>query len=152
MSTLINNVTRILNSSVLRCLLLLSNHVTFNQSLLTTNYCILKYGTTQMEVDVDGSFSYPEPQMNVKDNGKILCFLLAFMFDSLFDLHSIWYYLVRIFLLCDSQVVLCQQKSIVQNPSILKKNNLCEYFMKINFEKYAAHFTSLIKYRFVVFM
>ncbi|KAJ4719415.1 Cyclin-H1-1-like protein [Melia azedarach] len=27
-----------------------------------------KYGTTQMEVDVDGSFSYPEPQINAKDN------------------------------------------------------------------------------------
>ncbi|KAK9215573.1 hypothetical protein WN944_007578 [Citrus x changshan-huyou] len=29
-----------------------------------------KYGTTQMEVDVDGSFSYPEPQNNAKDNSE----------------------------------------------------------------------------------
>ena len=31
---------------------------------------VVKYGATLMEVDVDGSISYPEPQ--VKDNG--ICF------------------------------------------------------------------------------
>lgn len=40
--------------------------------LLLRLCCILKYGTTQMEVDFDGSFSFPEPQ---KDNVK--CFVDA---------------------------------------------------------------------------
>lgn len=30
----------------------------------------VKYGATLMEVDADGSLSYPEPQVNGKDNGK----------------------------------------------------------------------------------
>lgn len=30
----------------------------------------MKYGATLMEVDVDGTLSYPEPQINSKDNGK----------------------------------------------------------------------------------
>ncbi|XP_021901994.1 cyclin-H1-1 isoform X1 [Carica papaya] len=32
-------------------------------------HMIEKYGTTQMEVDVDGSLSYPAPQANARDNG-----------------------------------------------------------------------------------
>ena len=34
---------------------------------------VLKYGATRMEVDVDGSLSYPEPQTDAKDNGKHFC-------------------------------------------------------------------------------
>lgn len=30
----------------------------------------VKYGATLMEVDADGSLSYPDPQANSKDNGK----------------------------------------------------------------------------------
>lgn len=33
---------------------------------------IVKYGATRMEVDIDGSFSYAEPQNDVKDNGNSL--------------------------------------------------------------------------------
>jgi hypothetical protein len=32
----------------------------------------MKYGATLMEVDVDGTLSYPEPQVTTKDNGKML--------------------------------------------------------------------------------
>lgn len=35
---------------------------------------VVKYGTTRMEVDIDGSFSYAESQNDAKDNGKIVVF------------------------------------------------------------------------------
>lgn len=33
---------------------------------------IVKFGTTRMEVDIDGSFLYAESQNDVKDSGKIV--------------------------------------------------------------------------------
>jgi len=35
---------------------------------------VVKYGTTRMEVDIDGSFSYAESQNDAKDSGKIVYF------------------------------------------------------------------------------
>jgi len=32
---------------------------------------LFKYGATLMEVDVDGSLSYPEAQMTAKDTGNV---------------------------------------------------------------------------------
>ncbi|KAK3199373.1 hypothetical protein Dsin_022788 [Dipteronia sinensis] len=51
--------------------LLLWNDVMVNSNtVLGLIYCFVsKYGTTQMEVDIDGTFSYPEPQI-AKDNAE----------------------------------------------------------------------------------
>lgn len=32
----------------------------------------MKFGTTRMEVDIDGTFSYAESQNDTKDNGKLV--------------------------------------------------------------------------------
>ena len=53
-----------------------------NYLLIASNQ-FLKYGTTLVEVDIDGSWSYPEPQVNATDNGK-LHFCLCFLAISLF--------------------------------------------------------------------
>ncbi|KAF2307251.1 hypothetical protein GH714_025797 [Hevea brasiliensis] len=45
--------------------LLVEKHKVTNQR---AKQMLEKYGTTRMEVDVDGSLSYPEPQVNAADN------------------------------------------------------------------------------------
>lgn len=101
----------------------------------------LKYGTTQMEVDADGSLSYPEPI--ARDNGKCL-FLSSSSYYEVLSLintkHTMWYF-----------DCLCQLTSIlVQNLLALKKNNSCGCFMRTNFEKFVVRSTFLIKFRYLL--
>lgn len=44
----------------------------FFTSIILINCPDVKYGATRVEVDVDGSLSYPEPQIIAKDKGKCL--------------------------------------------------------------------------------
>jgi len=96
-----------------------------------------KYGTTLMEVDGNGSLSYPEPRNTTKDNGNVifvkmtiffpLCFyhlvfiisiyFIGFLFHILFLRNSIFY--------CLQGSILCQLKSILgQNLLVLNKKNV----------------------------
>lgn len=43
---------------------------TSDHSSSSNQQAFMKYGATLMEVDADGSLSYPEPQVNANDNGK----------------------------------------------------------------------------------
>lgn len=53
--------------------------------LIDLNYLyFLKYGATRLEVNVDGSVSFPEPQFDPKDGGKYSTSLLPFLIWSCF--------------------------------------------------------------------
>ena len=93
-----------------------------------------------MEVDIDGTMAYPEPQITAKDNGKCYfwkfqSFLYQYVDNTMSSTFSIalkvfHQVLVPLDCLCEFLTVhkgsiLCQLKSILgQNLLALKKSNL----------------------------
>ena len=45
----------------------------------------LKYGSTRVDVNIDGSFSYAEHPNDAKENGKFACFEFSFCIYSIYN-------------------------------------------------------------------